>query len=415
MRVWILQTGEPVWTDDIDSRPMRAMNLSDALISAGHEVTLWTSRFNHFTNSQRETEPFRIHKIKEHLFVRFIPSPGYKRNISIMRLIDHAILARNLKRAMLEAGEPDIAFIGYPPIETAWVFSRWLNKRQIKFVLDVKDAWPDMIVERLPRYLRMFARILLHPYYKMRDMVFRSAFAFSSISEGFLQWCVNTAGRSLSEFDTVLPLVNHRPSLPFKELELEKQWLESIGRQTRFSPRLYFLGTIGTAYDFNSVINLAARRDVEIVIAGDGSQEKYWRQRCGHLPNIVWTGWISTRKAHALANESEIAIMPYKESLDFSFDLTIPNKMYDAMSYGKAVVVSGGKHMKEFVEKNGIGYVFNSENPDSLIEVVDCLLSNPSKLKRMKSNSLRLYRKQFDSKRTYGSFVVKLESFLYKS
>ena len=47
MKVWILQTGEPLHCDEGSPRPMRAINLSNKLVEAGHDVVLWSSAFSH--------------------------------------------------------------------------------------------------------------------------------------------------------------------------------------------------------------------------------------------------------------------------------------------------------------------------------------------------------------------------------
>jgi hypothetical protein len=41
LTVWLLQTGEPLHCDAGQPRPMRAMNLANALVDAGHKVVLW--------------------------------------------------------------------------------------------------------------------------------------------------------------------------------------------------------------------------------------------------------------------------------------------------------------------------------------------------------------------------------------
>ena len=51
--IWILQTGEPLPSDDGSHRPMRAINLANALTSAGHNVVLWSAAFNHQTKAHR--------------------------------------------------------------------------------------------------------------------------------------------------------------------------------------------------------------------------------------------------------------------------------------------------------------------------------------------------------------------------
>ena len=82
MIVWILQTGEPLHSDDGSPRSMRAMNLANALVNKGHDVILWSSGFYHQEKRHRSRIFEKIH-INNKLEIRLIPSPGYKRNVSI--------------------------------------------------------------------------------------------------------------------------------------------------------------------------------------------------------------------------------------------------------------------------------------------------------------------------------------------
>ena len=147
MNIWILQTGEPLHIDGENARPMRAMNLSNTLIEAGHEVILWSSAFHHQEKRHRSHTAKSI-KVSDKLEIRLIPSRGYRRNIGLSRLVDHAQLALNLKKMLTQVEAlPDVAFIGFPPIETATVLTSWLKKRGVPTLLDVKDQWPSLFLD----------------------------------------------------------------------------------------------------------------------------------------------------------------------------------------------------------------------------------------------------------------------------
>ena len=47
MNIWIFQSGEPLHSDNDNSRPMRAMNLANTLVIKGHNVVIWSSAFYH--------------------------------------------------------------------------------------------------------------------------------------------------------------------------------------------------------------------------------------------------------------------------------------------------------------------------------------------------------------------------------
>ena len=47
MKIWIITVGEPLPMDDGEVRAYRSGLLFSELVNAGHEVTWWTSSFDH--------------------------------------------------------------------------------------------------------------------------------------------------------------------------------------------------------------------------------------------------------------------------------------------------------------------------------------------------------------------------------
>ena len=80
MLVWILQTGEPLQIEGGAPRPMRAMNLSNKLVKAGHTVVLWSSAFDHQKKIHR-SHNYKTIKVNNNLEIRLLPSSGYKKNM----------------------------------------------------------------------------------------------------------------------------------------------------------------------------------------------------------------------------------------------------------------------------------------------------------------------------------------------
>ena len=151
LNIWILQTGEPLIIDGKNSRLMRGMNLANKLVDQGHNVLFFSSNFDH------QKKLFRYNKSKfinfnSKLSFHLIDSPGYQKNISISRFYDHLVLALNLNKVINQKKDrPDVVFIGYPPIEISYVMARWLYKQNIPYILDIKDQWPDLIIEIFPK------------------------------------------------------------------------------------------------------------------------------------------------------------------------------------------------------------------------------------------------------------------------
>ena len=67
------------------------------------------------------------------------------------------IMAYNLKTFLNQTTEiPDVVFVGYPPIEISFVMARWVKKKNIPFILDIKDQWPDLILDAFPTFYKIF-------------------------------------------------------------------------------------------------------------------------------------------------------------------------------------------------------------------------------------------------------------------
>ena len=161
---------------------MRAMNLVDELVSRGHEVVLWSAAFHHQERQHRCRE-FRSIVYSNKLTINLIPSQGYTRNIGIRRLIDHAQMGFNLWQILKsERFEiPNVAFVGFPPIETSAVMLRWLNIRHVPTMIDAKDQWPLIFLEPLPIWLRSLGKLAIYPYYSLARRALKDASAFCSM------------------------------------------------------------------------------------------------------------------------------------------------------------------------------------------------------------------------------------------
>lgn len=318
MNVWILQTGEPLHCDAGYPRPMRAMNLANTLIDRGHSVVIFSSAFYHQEKRHR-SKNFISLSINDNLKIYLIPSCGYKNNISLSRLVDHAQLAWRLFKFLKSSDlpKPDAGFIGYPPIETASVMISWLKKHNIPTVIDVKDQWPMIFLEPFPKFFRPFVKLLLFPYFYFSKRSFRDSTVFSTMSMGYLVWMSKFADRKLTDSDMVIPLSAPKLNLLDNNLSDAKKWWEERGISTLSNRRFCFIGSFMTVFDFEVIREVASRFkseeiDCQIVICGEGGQGDTIRSMMKGLDNVVFPGWIDTPKISVLAGCSRGALIHIK-------------------------------------------------------------------------------------------------------
>jgi glycosyltransferase involved in cell wall biosynthesis len=412
LTIWILQTGEPLHLDPGDPRPMRAMNLANALVDAGHRVVVFSSAFSHLERRHRSRGVKRT-VISENLEYCLVPSPGYAQNISAARLWDHAMLALNLQRILqAEQQLPDACFVGYPPIETAAVMIRWLKKKGVPTLIDVKDQWPALFLGSIPRSLRSVGRVALSPYYAGARRAMRDATGISAMAESFLEWALLFAGRGRSPHDVVIPLTSPRKDLAATELTAAQEWWASRGVCDDGKPRACFIGSHTRSFDFAPIVDAARRLhdediDCDLVIAGDGDRSTEWKKAAAGLPNVLFPGWISPAQTRVLSDLCIGFLAPYIGSDDF--ERSVPNKVIDALSLGMPIITSLRGEVAELIESWGVGVRYGSDSDRTLYDCLALLSTDRTLQQRMSRKAFQLYEERFSFQKVYGDAVAHLE------
>lgn len=412
LTIWLLQTGEPLHIDSGNPRPMRAMNLANALVASGHKVVIWSSSFYHQEKRHRVQGKNRI-VVSPGLEIRLIFSPGYSRNIGPARLWDHAVLARNLAMELsTEDIAPDVAFIGYPPIETAAVMTRWLAIRGIPCMVDVKDQWPSIFIDALSAPLKLIGRIALIPYFYFGRRAMREATALSAMADSFLQWAVNFAGRKINHLDLVVPLTTPTGQVSAAELEEAGCWWDKQGIKVDGTQRIIFVGSHSPAFDIDpvckAVITMArSGSSCQFIFCGDGPDSPAWRAKMAGLTNVFFPGWIDRNKIEALAIRSSAALAPYHNSEDFV--MSIPNKVIDYLALGLPVLSPLKGEVGSLISESGVGMSYGSPTGKTLMQCIEDLATIPSLRDRLSVNASRLFQERFSFETVYSGLVKHLE------
>ncbi|MBU3738466.1 MAG: glycosyltransferase family 4 protein [Rhodoferax sp.] len=412
MRVWLLQTGEPLHSDGGAPRPMRAMNLADALVAQGHSVEVWSSAFYHQEKRHRSRR-FESVRIHDRLVVHLIPSMGYVRNIGPARLIDHAQMALRLWRLLRSErfGKPDVAFVGYPPIEVAWVMLRWLRRLGVPSFIDVKDQWPSLFVDAMPDALKPVAKWVFAPYFWLGRQAMRNASAITSMSQPFLEWSLRFCGRARRFSDAVVPLVPARTLVTEAQMWEAKQWWADAGVDLGQGPCFSFVGSLSQAFDFTALKGAAEQLHrlhptCRLVICGSGAEASSVQSLFAGLNHVVFPGWIDAPKIAALMAATVATLAPYRNTPDFQ--LSIPNKVLDSLAFGLPVVTALQGEVEELIAEGGVGLVC-TDTPEGWLLALRRLLEDAEGRRDMSRRAAALYSERYDARSVYGSFVTRME------
>ena len=167
----------------------------------------------------------KIIEIRKNLKLVLIPSPGYKKNISFSRFYDHWILSKNLHNELLKETQfPDIAFIGYPPIEPAWMASKILKNKNVTIILDVKDLWPWIFSQIAPTILRPLVKLIFYRWFNVAKLLIKNVDILTSTSETYLEWLYKNTDRKRNENDFAFNLAAPVEKIDQERIKNSKKW-----------------------------------------------------------------------------------------------------------------------------------------------------------------------------------------------
>jgi glycosyltransferase involved in cell wall biosynthesis len=152
------------------------------------------------------------------------------------------------------------------------------------------------------------------------------------------------------------------------------------------------IGYVGSFVDYEGLDDLITAaaglkqtgQDFRLLLVGDGAAFESLREqvhRLGLEDKTVLTGRVPHEEVEDYYSLIDIAPFPRKPWK--VCELVSPLKPFEAMALEKAVVVSSTRALKEIVDHERTGLVFEKGNVDSLRHVLDVLIRQPEMRRNM--------------------------------
>ncbi len=407
LRIWLVCVGEPLPTDPGEERLLRVGVLARHLVERGHDVTWWTSTFDHSHKRQRFARNTTV-AINPTYRLKLLHGSGYRTNVSLRRMVDHWKVARQFRSLAQAEAKPDLIFAATPTVELAAAASDFARRAGVPIIIDVRDLWPDVIRDALPRALRGIGGLALSGLERQSKNALAGATGITAVSPSYLKWALRSAGRAATERDRVIPLGYPEPaeSEPFEARAV----LEAMGADPD-KKILWFVGTFGHYYDLTTVIQAAnllrerGHRDLQFVLSGAGHRDSEWRSQASGMENIVFTGWVKALQIAALQQTAWAGLAAYADNAPQS----LPNKIFEYMAGGLPVLSSLGEDARELLERHDCGISYRAGDPTDLVRAVEALLGDERHHARMAQNAKDAYRQHYSASGVYSTLADFLE------
>ncbi len=358
--------------------------IANLLTEEGQDVELVVGDFDHHKKCKHEKYlddfPFRVTVLEE---------PGYKKNISLKRIMSYRRFSTNLKKYLKERRKPDVIYCAVPPLESANVMAKYAKKNNIRFVIDIQDLWPDGFYTFFGNH--MWVKMALFPMRAYANRIYAASDHILAVSDtygirGTKQRKQNYTsvflGTDLKDFD---------------------RYCENNNVELKNKFKLVYVGNCGYSYTldrFIEAISLCKNKDkMALYVLGDGPLKNDYQTQCEKLGvDGVFMGKLDYPTMVKYLVKCDVALNPIKDNAAAS----IINKVGDYAAAQLPVINSqDSKEYRELVEKYHIGINCTNCDLNSISEAIEGLYQN-EELRTFMGKSNRAVAEQFfDRNRTY--------------
>jgi glycosyltransferase involved in cell wall biosynthesis len=360
-----------------------------------NKVEIITNDFDHATKKQKapivHNWPFTI---------TFLHEPGYKKNISIQRFASHRAWGKEVEKYLKIREKPDVVYCAVPSLTAPLLTSKYCEKNEIRFIIDIQDLWPEafQMVLNIP----VVSNVLFSPFMHMANEIYKRADAVCGVSQRYVDRAISVnrkcksghavfLGTSLDSFDNN---VSHAKAV-VKKAEGEI-WLG-------------YCGSLSASYDIPCVIDaLKILKDQgkvvpKFIIMGDGARRAEFEQDAKSAGiDAVFTGKLPYDRMCAQLVQCDIVVNPIVKRSAAS----IINKHGDYASAGRAVInTQDSPEYRELIEEYKMGLNCENGNTADVAEKLEELVENSQLRMNMGQNARRCAEEKFDRKHSYRELI----------
>ena len=359
------------------------------------EIELVTSNFSHSNKTQRsvpvETDyPYKITMIQE---------PTYKKNISIKRFYSHYIMSRNLKKYLEKIDKPDVIYCAVPSLDVALVAAKYAKKKNIKYVIDIQDLWPDAY--KLIFNIPILNNIFFYPMQRNARKIYKAADVIVAVSDTYLKHALQY-NRNIKKQEVVFLGTDIEL---FDKLNITNKYQKKAEDEIW----LVYIGTLGHSYDLTTAIHsLKLLKDrginhIRMIVMGDGPlKEQFESLAIKNNVQVDFMGRLPYDKMIGVLGACDIAINPISKGAAQS----IINKHGDYAAAGLPIInTQESKEYRELIEFYDMGINCNNNDPIDVSNKIYQLIQNPELLKKYKENSRKFAIEKFDRRKTYQKII----------
>ncbi len=362
---------------------VRSYHLAKGMVEAGIEVEMITAH-NQGYYDFRKVDGIKVHYLPvayQHAFGTF------KRSWAFLRFVSQA------KQLIRKLTRPDFFYITSTPL-TVGLIGLWAKKRMaVPYIFEVRDLWPEAPVQVGVIRNKWIKKAL----YRLEEKIYQQALQIVALSPGIKNYIVQ---KKPAAKPVLIP--NFADTAFFSPAEKEDLTLNRWGLQRRFT--LSYTGALGKVNALHHFLYLAKEaqgqgKDWQFVVMGQGAKEEELKQLAQELKlsNVSFFPFGNKERVRELLSLTDMAYISFDKLPVLRTNS--PNKYFDALAAGKAIVTNHKGWVANLVKEHRLGLYHHPEGHAQAIRQIAAFADDPSLLQSAQKRARTLAENHFSRER----------------
>ncbi|GAB3656098.1 glycosyltransferase family 4 protein [Echinicola sediminis] len=374
---------------------VRSYHLAKGMVDAGIDVEVITA------HNKLEYDFKIISGVKVH----YLPVAYDNKFGFIKRVYAFIDFVRQAKRLLQKIHRPDLLYITSTPLTTGLIGLWAKRKMALPYIFEVRDLWPEAPVQVGAIRHSMLKKAL----YKMEKRIYQHALKVVALSPGIRNYIYEKVPEA---HISLIP--NFSDVDFFKPVQTkDKTYLETLGwKEDRLT--LAYAGAIGDVNALEDLLELAkaaqdSGKDWQFGIMGKGRKLAALKQKAGalKLKNLAFLPFGDKDAVRKLLSVSDVAVISFDQLPVLRTNS--PNKFFDALAMGKAILINHRGWIHDLVMRNGLGLYYDIKKPISTVGELEKLDENPGMLKAMGKRARNLAEMHFTKEMALARLLYTLD------
>lgn len=351
---------------------LRSYYLAKDLVERGHAVEMITA---HSSSSYK-------HTVVEGISVHYLPVSydnkfgKIRRVYAFMKFIVLAILKST------RLGKIDLCYVMTTPLTTGFIalYNKWVLSRP--YIFEVGDLWPAVPIEM---------GVLKHPLLIRCTRLLEAVFYRKSIGLVGLSRDISKHLGTMEPNKALSTIPNIADCQYFSPGNKPGDLVHKYATNGDFV--ISYVGTLGKANNLVQLLSAAeAVMDlpVHFLIVGTGAEKDFLKKHKEDrlLENVTFLDHQDKKGVKQVLDESDavyLSFLPLPVICSGS-----PNKLFDGLAAGKAIISNFQGWTKELIETHDLGFVYDPQDVEGFRTSLLALISDAPRLNRIALSSRKL-------------------------